>query len=107
MSEKIINKLVRDKVIETIREQGNTTIFHFADKEEYFEYLKKKLIEEVNEYLNDLNIEEFADVVEVMRTIAEIKNIDYSNLEQIIKEKNAKAGKFTQQIILEKIIIKN
>lgn len=105
IQEKIINKLVRDNVLNAIRNQGNTAIYHIATDNEYFDYLKKKLIEEVNEYLNDLNIEEFADVVEVMRTIANLKNIDHSILEEVIEKKNKKAGKFNNKIILEKIII--
>lgn len=104
---KNIDKLVRNNVLEAIKSRGDTPEFHIANNEEYFEYLKKKLIEEVNEYLNDLNIDEFADVAEVMRTIADLKNIDYLKLEESIEKKNQKAGKFTKRIILDRIIVNN
>ena len=46
---KNIDKLVRNNVLEAIKSRGDTPEFHIANNEEYFEYLKKKLIEEVNQ----------------------------------------------------------
>lgn len=63
---KYYDKLVRDKVPEIIREQGKEVVIEKADEEEYVEYLKKKLIEEVSEFINEDNLEELVDIREVL-----------------------------------------
>ena len=97
------DKLVRDNIPEIIKKQGKNPITHIADNEEYWQKLKQKLREEVDEFIEDSNKEEIADILEVISAIIDFKKIDKQELE-IIKQKKAKQrGCFKKKIILEKV----
>ena len=95
------NKLVRDKIPEYIRKKGETAITRIADETEYWQKLKEKLIEEINEFNKNENTEEFADILEVIDTIAEYKKFDRKEIEKIKAEKAEAKGKFRKRIILD------
>jgi len=100
---KIYNKLIRDKIPEIIQDDGSEFDTHIADKKEYTKELEKKLLEEVSEYLTDKNIEELADVMEVLFALGE--NLGYTE-EDLIEARNVKRdnrGGFKERIILEKV----
>lgn len=95
------NKLVRDKIPEIIEAKGQTSKIHIADEKEYWDKLKEKLGEETQEFFKDENIEELADLMEVVEAIKKFKNIDSQTLENIRLEKLEKRGGFEKRIILE------
>jgi len=95
------NKLVRDKIPEYIRKKGGSPVSHVADEAEYWEKLKEKLSEEVAEFQEDENSEEFADLLEVIEAIADYKNFDRKEVEKIREKKAAERGKFKERIILD------
>lgn len=100
---KIYNKLVRDKIPEIIETDGKKFETRIASKEEHAELLEKKLHEEVDEFVKDKNLEELADVMEVLFGLA--KNLGYSEEELIRKrdEKKEKRGGFQVGVVLEKV----
>ena len=63
---KIYNKLVRDKIPELIESDGKKCVTHILSEKEYITALETKLDEEVAEYHADKNLEEMADVLEVL-----------------------------------------
>lgn len=96
------DKLVRDKIPEIIKQNGDTSVTHIANDKEYWQKLKKKLSEEVQEFIeSDGSLEEFADIMEVLKAIREFKNIDSGEVENIRQEKSAKRGGFAERIILD------
>ena len=98
---KIFRKLVRDKIPEVIRNNGETPIVRILDDEEYERELNKKLKEEVDEYFVDGNIEELADIEEVLRALVELKGVSYEKFEKIRKSKCEKRGAFKDKVFLE------
>ena len=99
---KEFNKLVRDKMPEIIKANGDVPFIRIADDDEYWEKLREKLQEEVNEFLEDENHKELADVLEVMHAICKHKGIDFTDIEKIRIEKADKRGAFKNKIILER-----
>jgi len=95
------NKLVRDKIPEIIKNNGAIPITHIADDEEYWQKLKEKLQEEVEEFLKDENEEELADILEVIYAICDFKNFDKEKLELLRKKKAEERGGFKDKIILD------
>lgn len=99
---KIYNKLVRDKIIDIIESEGRKTSYKILDNEEYRKELNKKLQEEVNEYIEDNNIEELADIVEVIYGILNSMDVSIEDFEKIRISKQEKRGSFNKKIYLEK-----
>ncbi len=95
------NKLVRDKIPEIIDNAGKTPVTHILSDEEYISELDKKLNEECSEYQADKNIEELADILEVMYAIAEARGWSVSELEAVRRDKAEKRGGFKDKIYLE------
>jgi predicted house-cleaning noncanonical NTP pyrophosphatase (MazG superfamily) len=95
------NKLVRDKIPEHISNKGGNPIYHIADEKEYWEKLKEKLLEEVDEFRSDESAEEFADLLEVIDAIAEYKDFDRKEIEKIRDVKAEERGRFKNRVILD------
>jgi len=94
-------KLVRDKIPEYIRKKGGNPITHIADDFEYWQRLKDKLHEEVEEFKKDENIDEYADIIEVLDAIAIFKKFDRHEVERVKNEKTVERGKFEDRVILD------
>jgi len=97
-SMKVYNKLVRDKIPEIIKEKGDLAETRELSDLEYLKELNKKLKEEVVEYLEDNNVEELADIVEVIYGILNAKNVSLDEFEKIRKDKVDKRGAFNKNI---------
>ena len=98
---RIYNKLVRDKITEIIEADGRVAKYKILDDNEYRQELNKKLQEEVKEYLEDNNVEELADIVEVIYGILNSMNVSIKEFEKIRINKQEKRGAFEKKISLE------
>lgn len=98
---KIYNKLVRDKITEIIEADGRVAKYKILDDNEYRQELNKKLQEEVKEYLEDNNVEELADIVEVIYGILNSMNVSIQEFEKVRINKQEKRGAFEKRIYLE------
>ena len=97
------NKLVRDRIPEIIENWGKTAHTHLLGDEEYIAELDRKLGEEYAEYQADKNIEELADMLEVIYAIAKARGASVEELERVRKEKAEKNGAFEKKIFLEEV----
>lgn len=100
MSTKIYNKLVRDKIPEIIEADGKTCTTEILSDEQYIKMLDEKLNEELAEYQESKDIEELADMLEVMYAIATARGYSQEQLETIRKQKADKRGGFEKKILL-------
>jgi len=92
-------KLIRDNIDDIIDKKGIDYKTHIADNKEYEEALVLKLKEEVEEFSNEQNEEELADILEVIHAIIDFKKFKLNDIEKIRKEKAAKNGTFKKRII--------
>jgi len=94
-------KLVRDKIPEIIKQKGKIPITHIADDEEYLKESVRKLQEEIDEFKEKHDIEELADIIEIVHAISEFYGKSVEELEKVRKEKAEKRGGFKKRIIWE------
>ena len=93
-------KLVRDKIPQIIRNGGDIPVTRILDDEEYLTCLENKLDEEVAEFHRDNNIEELADILEVIYALAEADGYSPEELNRYRMEKRAERGGFHDRIFL-------
>ena len=94
------NKAIRDKIPEIISESGKKFNIKHLDDESFLEELEKKLIEEVNEYADSKDVEELADLLEVIYRISELRGVNSEKLDEIRKAKAEQRGKFDSNLFL-------
>ncbi len=98
---KVYNKLVRDKITDIIEADGRIAKYRILDNNEYRQELNLKLQEEVTEYLDDNNVEELADIVEVIYGILNSMDITIDEFEKVRIKKQEERGTFNKKIYLE------
>lgn len=106
--EKVYNKLVRDNIPEIIK--GNNdgeAVTRILNDDEYKKALEDKLYEEYQEVLDasgDDRLEELADMLEIMISLAKIEKANLEKIIEIAKKKKAKRGGFDKKLYLEKVV---
>ena len=100
MDTKKYNKVVRDKIPEIIEESGKKYSLKHLDDTSFLAELEKKLIEEINEYSESKDVEELADLLEVIYRISELRGVNSDELDKIRKEKAKERGKFDSNLFL-------
>ena len=69
----------------------------------YEQVINNKLDEELVEYHADQNIEELADLLEVIRACAVARGYTIEELERVRSDKAAKRGGFEMRILLKEV----
>ena len=94
------NKLVRDRIPEIIEASGKTCKTMILDDVEYLHMLDAKLDEELAEYHKDQNIDELADLLEVIYAAAIARGYTIEELERAREQKAQRRGAFLNKILL-------
>ena len=97
------NKLVRDKIPEIIQQDGKKCTVRVLGDEEYIKAIDDKLDEELAEYHKDQNVEELADLLEVIYAAAEARGCTVDKLETVRLKKANKRGCFKDRLFLESV----
>ena len=97
---KTYNKLVRDRIPEIIEAKGDKCEIEILENEEYLKMIDAKLDEELAEYHKDQNIEELADLLEVIFAAAVARGYTLEQLESVRAKKAEERGGFKEKILL-------
>jgi len=98
---KVYNKLVRDKIPEIIEASGKKAKIRIAGDAEYKTLLRRKLQEEVNEFLESNDPKELADIIEVILSLSKTYGISLTELlKNGRKEKGRERWFWRRKIIL-------
>ena len=104
MKQIIYNKLVRDRIPEIIESSGKTCTVEILSYEDYLRMIDAKLDEELAEYHKDQNIEELADLLEVIYAATKARGYSIEQLETVRSEKAANRGAFDKKILLKEVV---
>lgn len=100
----VYNKLVRDRIPQMIEANGKSLHTRILRTEEYKTELQAKLREEAEEYLQAKDnleaLEEMADMLEVIRALAEVHGANWEQLEAIRVKKAEARGGFKDRVYL-------
>ena len=96
----LYNKLVRDKIPEIIAQQGESANIRVLSDKEYTAALEQKLDEETREFHKGKNLEELADILEVVYALADDLGYTKEDLLQVYNQKHEKRGGFYNRIFL-------
>ncbi|OMF10786.1 hypothetical protein BK127_26675 [Paenibacillus sp. FSL H7-0331] len=97
------NKLVRDKIPQIIETKGKKAKVRVLDELEYKKMLDAKLQEELDEYIaadEKDQVEELADLVELVYATLEHRGITVEQFEKIRIAKQEKRGRFKERLFL-------
>ncbi len=100
------NRLVRNKIPHIIEADDKEVVYEVLSTDDYMTMLDEKLIEEMMEYQDSKDSEKLADILEVVYTIARLKGVSSSELEDMRKQKAEQKGDFSEKIFLKEVIIK-
>lgn len=96
-------KAVRDKIPEIIAKDGQAAIYEIMPAEAWPHFLTVKLKEETNEYTQSGEVEELADILEIIYALAELSGVSQLELEALRKKKRRERGGFENRIYLKEI----
>ena len=97
------DKLVRDRIPEIIARSGKRAVTDMIPEKDMGPALDRKLQEEVGEYLESRNMEEMADVLEVLHGIAFHMGISWEKIEEERLRKREERGGFEKGIRLLRV----
>lgn len=95
------NKLIRDRIPEIIRASGGSALTEVLDDARYLELADRKLDEELAEYHESGNVEELADLLEVIYAAAAARGCSAAELDAIRAKKAAERGAFEKKLLLK------
>jgi predicted house-cleaning noncanonical NTP pyrophosphatase (MazG superfamily) len=100
----VYNKLVRDKIPEIIKSSGKEFRTKQLNEAEFIKELRTKLNEEISEYIeadtDGQALEELADILEIIHSLAEVHSSNFERVEDIRQDKSIKRGGFQEKIFL-------
>ena len=95
-----MGKLVRDKIPAMIKKSGEKPQIRILEEAEYRRCLEAKLDEEVAEFHAEQNVEELADILEVVLALTKADGRSENELFAICRAKRDARGGFDDKILL-------
>jgi predicted house-cleaning noncanonical NTP pyrophosphatase (MazG superfamily) len=104
-----LNKLVRDKVYDSMVELGQKVVYRKLSDRQVVNELKAKIIEEANELdpKSSKLVKELADTLEALEQMASVSGISYKKLRSVQLSTRQQRGKFDRKIFIETVTLKD
>lgn len=106
--EKVYNKLVRDRIPEIVRKDGEIPFVRKLSQKKFKVEVLKKVIEEAKELSEVKNREELlkecADLQEILETLIDAHKIDRKELNKLKNKRKKDRGGFAKKIFLIKTL---
>jgi len=97
------DKLVRDRIPEILEKKNKDFVAYKVADGDYSLYLKRKLREEVEEFLESPSVHELADVYEVLSALLKDMDVTMADVRRERVLKNDERGTFDQRWILAEV----
>lgn len=97
------DKLVRDRIPEIIGANGKRSAVRTLTDAEYMQRLDQKLVEELTEYQESGDLDELADLVELVQTITAHRGMSWDAFEAMRAHKREERGGFGARLLLEMV----
>lgn len=104
MQKVLYDKAVRDLIPDIIRAAGKECAVEQVSETRYLELLREKLAEEVAEYRAKPNLEELADILEVIMAVVQLSGHTMEELEDIRRKKAETRGAFRDRLLLKYVL---
>ena len=92
----MVSKLVRDRIPEIIAADGRQAAWHTAEDGEIIPLLQEKLREESREFFETEEIDELADILEVVYALVDEEGFTRQDLMDAYERKHAHRGGFAK-----------
>lgn len=96
-------KLVRDRIPEIIRQSGSSCRTQTLSDADYLTMLDAKLTEELLEYQQSHDLEEMADLLEVIHAVVAARGHTMAEVEAIRIRKREARGGFDRHLMLTEV----
>ena len=96
----IYYKLIRDNIPEICKKNKQIAVTKTLNDKEYRKALRKKLLEETNEYLKSEELSELADILEVVDALAKLQGSDFEDILRLKSKKAETNGAFDKRLQL-------
>ncbi len=100
------NKLIRDRILEIIKDAGEKPFWRTLNQKEYLREIKKKIVEEAKELIkaNDKKgiVDEIVDIQELIDVLISEIGLRKLEIKKQQKLKNKKRGGFKKRLFLIK-----
>tara|TARA_A200000159_G_C7334569_1_gene344512 strand:- start:3285 stop:3584 length:300 start_codon:yes stop_codon:yes gene_type:complete len=97
-------KLVRDYIPDIIHASNrDCNYYRVTSPDQLTAFLKDKMVEELNEFIEDPCPEEAGDMLEVFLSLLKLKGVSFEDVEQSARKKKMQKGGFDEGFILTDI----
>lgn len=97
------DKLVRDRIPEIIREDGEKPVVERLSDSEVQGYVLDKIVEEARELREDASAEELVDLIEAVERFRELEDLDEEEIARLREGKASERGVFDENIVLKEV----
>lgn len=98
---KVVDRLVRDKLLEKMLSSGDKISYHVADDEEYKMKLKDHVLVSAKEFHSTGNVERIVDILDSIEHLLESHGLSMDDVERIKQDNHKKKGTFRKKLVLD------